>query len=64
MFMQFKKKKKKKSRWNRRNYSKLPSRRTTTGTFKFILSYAFVIPLATVAQFTIPPNILTKITAT
>ena len=39
----------------------LPSKRTTTGTLTLSFLYAEVIPSATVAQLTMPPNIFTKI---
>lgn len=38
----------------------LPSNLTTKGTFNLIFLQALVIPLAIMAQFTIPPNMFTK----
>lgn len=38
----------------------VPSSLTTNGTFSFIVLSAPMIPLAIVAQFTIPPNTLTR----
>ncbi|KNC26320.1 hypothetical protein FF38_00873 [Lucilia cuprina] len=39
----------------------VPSRRTTSGTFRLSFFEAATTPLAMVAQLTIPPNTLTKI---
>jgi len=42
----------------------LPSNLTTNGTCKSNFFEAFIKPFAIVAQFTIPPNTLTKIALT
>jgi len=42
----------------------LPSNLTTNGTFKSNFLEALIKPFAIVAQFTIPPNTLTKIALT
>lgn len=45
-------------------YSNLPSSRTTSGTLSSSSRQALVIPLAIMAQLTIPPKILTRMAST